>query len=261
MDYTGKIGTQANGLFAIDYDTQAGKKRALFTQFENSDARRMIPSWDEPAHKATFTLERPCRAAQMAVSNMPVDRDHRPGQRHARACVSHRRRRCRPTCCSSRSAISSAPPRSWARPKSAWSPRTAWSTRRTSRSIPRSTCCASTTTTSASPYPLPKLDNVASPGGSQFFSAMENWGAIFTFEHTLLLDPSDLDPVRQAARVLGRRARDRAPVVRRPGDDELVGRPVAQRRLRHLDGRAHHAEAASGMEHRSCTPSPAAKAR
>jgi aminopeptidase N len=57
MDYTGKIGTQANGLFAIDYDTRAGKKRALYTQFENSDARRFIPSWDEPAYKATFSLE------------------------------------------------------------------------------------------------------------------------------------------------------------------------------------------------------------
>ena len=32
------------------------------------------------------------------------------------------------------------------------------------------------------PYPLPKLDNVAGPGQSQFFGAMENWGAIFTFE-------------------------------------------------------------------------------
>ena len=39
------------------------------------------------------------------------------------------------------------------------------------------------------PYPLPKLDNVASPGGNQFFGAMENWGAIFTFERCLLLDP------------------------------------------------------------------------
>jgi aminopeptidase N len=39
-------------------------------------------------------------------------------------------------------------------------------------------------------YPLPKLDNVAGPGRSQFFSAMENWGAIFTFEYALLLDPT-----------------------------------------------------------------------
>jgi aminopeptidase N len=40
------------------------------------------------------------------------------------------------------------------------------------------------------PYPLPKLDNVAGPGQSQFFSAMENWGAIFTFERSLLVDPA-----------------------------------------------------------------------
>src|SRR3546814_19300937 len=33
------------------------------------------------------------------------------------------------------------------------------------------------------------LDNVAGPGQSQFFSAMENWGAIFTFERVLLDDP------------------------------------------------------------------------
>ncbi len=40
------------------------------------------------------------------------------------------------------------------------------------------------------PFPLPKLDNVAGPGQSQFFSAMENWGAIFTFERVLLDDPA-----------------------------------------------------------------------
>ncbi|HEY1227515.1 MAG TPA: M1 family aminopeptidase, partial [Ramlibacter sp.] len=39
-------------------------------------------------------------------------------------------------------------------------------------------------------YPLPKLDNIAGPGRSQFFGAMENWGAIFTFEYAMLVDPS-----------------------------------------------------------------------
>lgn len=72
MDYTGKIGTQANGLFAIDYDTKAGKKRALYTQFENSDARKFIPSWDEPNYKATFDLTATVPSAQMAVSNLPA---------------------------------------------------------------------------------------------------------------------------------------------------------------------------------------------
>ncbi|HET6805923.1 MAG TPA: M1 family aminopeptidase, partial [Frateuria sp.] len=45
------------------------------------------------------------------------------------------------------------------------------------------------------PYPLPKLDNIAAPGRSQFFSAMENWGAIFTFEYSLLLNPAISNPV------------------------------------------------------------------
>ena len=40
------------------------------------------------------------------------------------------------------------------------------------------------------PYALPKLDNIASPGSSRFFGAMENWGAIFTFEYAILLDPA-----------------------------------------------------------------------
>ncbi len=47
------------------------------------------------------------------------------------------------------------------------------------------------------PYPLPKLDNVAGPGTSQFFGAMENWGAIFSFENILLVDPAITTPARQ----------------------------------------------------------------
>jgi aminopeptidase N len=40
------------------------------------------------------------------------------------------------------------------------------------------------------PYPLPKLDMIAAPGSSSFFGAMENWGAIFYFEQLLLVDPA-----------------------------------------------------------------------
>src|SRR6476646_7623360 len=72
MTYSGPIATQANGLFAIDYDTPRGRERALFTQFENGNARRVVPSGDEPAYKATFALEATGPAAQKAISNMPV---------------------------------------------------------------------------------------------------------------------------------------------------------------------------------------------
>ena len=39
------------------------------------------------------------------------------------------------------------------------------------------------------PYPLPKLDQIALPGG--FGGAMENWGGITYFESTLLFDPKN----------------------------------------------------------------------
>jgi aminopeptidase N len=72
LDYTGTIGTVADGLFALNYDADGASRRALYTQFENSSARGMFPSWDEPAYKATFTLDVTAPASMMAVSNMPV---------------------------------------------------------------------------------------------------------------------------------------------------------------------------------------------
>src|SRR5439155_18797397 len=46
--------------------------RSLFTQFEAPDARRFMPSWDEPDYKATFDLTARIPADKMAVSNMPA---------------------------------------------------------------------------------------------------------------------------------------------------------------------------------------------
>ena len=71
--YSGKINTQANGLFALDYKNKEGKDaRSLFTQFEAADARRFVPSWDEPDYKATFDLTARVPGNEMAVSNMPI---------------------------------------------------------------------------------------------------------------------------------------------------------------------------------------------
>ncbi len=86
------------------------------------------------------------------------------------------------------------------------------------------------------PYPLPKLDMIAGPGSSQFFGAMENWGAIFYFEPELLFDPEARDPERARAHLHRRRARDGASMVRRSRHHVLVGRSLAQRRLRLVDG-------------------------
>ena len=189
MDYTGKIGTQANGLFAIDYETPAGKKRALYTQFENSDARKLIPSWDEPGFRTPFTLTATVPATQMAVSNLPVAsrKDLGNGLAEVRFGVSPKMSTYllffavgefdRATRMSGKTELGVVTQRGSVE-KARYALESADS------------ILTEYNDYFGTPFPLPKLDNIASPGRSQFFSAMENWGAIFTFENTLLFDPA-----------------------------------------------------------------------
>ncbi len=189
MDYTGKIGTQANGMFAIDYDTKAGKQRALYTQFENSDARRFIPSWDEPAYKATFDLTVTIPVAQMAISNMPVVQRKEIGGGLARVRFAQSPKMStyllffglgdfeRATTTLGNTEIGVVTQKG--------SSSQAAFALESAKAI-----LAEYNDYFGTPYPLPKLDNIASPGSSQFFGAMENWGAIFTFERDMLLDPA-----------------------------------------------------------------------
>jgi aminopeptidase N len=72
IEYHGRINQQSSGLFALDYPTPKGKRRALYTQFESTDARRFVPCWDEPGRKAVFALSAVVPAALMAVSNTPI---------------------------------------------------------------------------------------------------------------------------------------------------------------------------------------------
>jgi aminopeptidase N len=189
MDYTGKIDTQANGLFVINYDTKAGHKQALYTQFENSDARRFIPSWDEPAYKATFSLTVTVPTGQMAVNNMPVAQKADLGNGLTRVQFQQSPKMStyllffgagdfdRVTTSSDGTEIGVVTQKGM--------------TSQAGFALDSAkTVLHDYNDYFGTPYPLPKLDNIASPGSSQFFAAMENWGAIFTFEYAMLLDPS-----------------------------------------------------------------------
>ena len=188
LDYTGLIGTQAAGLFALDYQNGGATKRALYTQFENSEARRVIPSWDEPFYKATFALEATIPAGQMAVSNMPVAATTRlaDGRELVRFATSPKMSTYllffglgefeRATTTEAGTEIGVITQKG-----NVGQARFALDA---SRDVLREY-----NDYFGVKYPLPKLDNIAAPGQSQFFSAMENWGAIFTFEYAMLLDP------------------------------------------------------------------------
>ena len=65
---------------------------------------------------------------------------------------------------------------------------------------------------------------------------MENAGAVFFRETLLLLDPATVSLAGAQARRRGHRARAGAHVVRRPRHHGVVGRPLAERGVRHLDG-------------------------
>jgi len=187
--YTGKINENAAGLFALDYDTAHGRRRALFTQFENSDARRFMPCWDEPAQKAVFALSAAVPSGVMPVSNMPVSQNRPlPGGKNL--------------------VVFAATPK-----MSSYLLFFALGDfERLSRSVDgvdvgvivkRGDKAKAQFALDAAArllpyyqdyfgvnYPLPKLDLVAAPGDSQFFGAMENWGAILFFERDLLIDPA-----------------------------------------------------------------------
>ncbi len=188
IDYRGKINQQAAGLFALDYDTPQGNKRALFTQFENSDARQFIPSWDEPNRKATFTLTATVPANEMALSNTPIASSQPLGGGLVRVQFV-----TSPKMSSYLLFFGLGDFERISRKvdgvdigvvvKRGDTDKAAFALDAAAHLLPYYEDYFGVK------YPLPKLDLIAGPGASQFFGAMENWGAIFYFERDLEIDP------------------------------------------------------------------------
>jgi aminopeptidase N len=71
IKYTGRLNNQLRGL----YLSKANNRRYAVTQLEATDARRMFPSFDEPAIKATFALTAIIDNGDRAISNGAVASD------------------------------------------------------------------------------------------------------------------------------------------------------------------------------------------
>jgi aminopeptidase N len=189
LSYTGKIYETAAGLFAVDYtNTDGSKDRMLVTQFEAPDARRFAPMWDEPGIKTTFKLTAITPAGQTAFSNMPVASKlaRRDGKIAWRFGESPKMSSYllflgmgnvdRKTTMVGNTEIGVIT-------RKGVVDQGDYALASAKRMLPYFNDYF------GQPYALPKMDMIAVPGSSQFFGAMENWGAIIYFERILLLDP------------------------------------------------------------------------
>lgn len=82
--FNGILNDQLHGFYRSTYTDPAGVKHTIATtQFENTDARRCFPCWDEPAFKATYQVNLTVPSHLAAYSNSPVasDTDLGNGQR------------------------------------------------------------------------------------------------------------------------------------------------------------------------------------
>ncbi len=187
LKFSGKINAQGQGLFYARYREQGSgeKKLMLGTQFEATDARRMFPCWDEPSFRARFQLTAVVPAKFMAVSNMPIEEEKKiDGGKEVRFGLT-------PSMSSYLVVLCAGDLEAIEGEQDGVKLRVV-----TTKGKSESGRYALESEAKilhyyneyfGVPFPLPKLDLIALPGG--FGGAMENWGGITYFESVLLFDP------------------------------------------------------------------------
>ena len=231
------------------YISKTKLRKYAVTQFESTDARRAFPCFDEPAFKATFAVTLTIDRGDTAISNgQRAVRHARPGDHAAHREVLDDRRRCRRIWWRWPSAISSAstaPPTTF---RSASAPRPTRSDMGRLALESAQQILQFYNSYYAIKYPFGKLDVVAVPDFAA--GAMENTGAIFYRETDLLADVEVRVGRHAQEDRVDPRPRDGAPVVRRSGDDAVVGRHLAERGVRDLDGEQAAGRGARRLERR-----------
>ncbi|HZE57824.1 MAG TPA: M1 family metallopeptidase [Chthoniobacterales bacterium] len=189
LEFTGKINQRGQGLYYAPYQEQGtgAKKIMLGTQFEATDARRMFPCWDEPSFRARFQLTAVVPENFTAVSNMPIEKESNiAGGKEIRfAATPPMASYLNVFCAGELDAIHD---------KKGDVIHGVLATKGKAE-MGRYALQSSQQILDyyndyfGEPYPLPKLDHIAVPGG--FGGAMENWGGITYFESALLFDPEN----------------------------------------------------------------------
>ena len=186
LKFHGAINREARGIFNLKYKVGAAEKTMLATNMEPSDARRLLPMWDEPAFRANFKLTVDLPATFKAYSNTPVEKQERidGGLQRFSFAVTPKMPSYLLVLVAGELERSSTKfngvdigvvTTEGKQPSAAYA---LGATKELLRYF---------NGYFGQPYPLPKLDQIAIPGG--FNGAMENWGGIVYNESTLLFDP------------------------------------------------------------------------
>src|SRR5256886_1441319 len=187
LEFTGKINQQGQGLYYAPYQGQGtgAKKTMLGTQFEATDARRLFPCWDEPSFRARFQLTAVVPESWLAISNMPIESETKidkgkevrfgttpPMASYLNVFVAGELDSIETQSGGVQIRVITT------KGKAEWGRYALESSAKILQYY---------NDYFGVPYPLPKLDQIAVPGG--FGGAMENWGGITYFESVLLFDP------------------------------------------------------------------------
>jgi aminopeptidase N len=187
LEFTGQINQRGQGLYYAPYQEQgtSAKKIMLGTQFEPTDARRLFPCWDEPSFRARFQLTAVLPENFTAMSNMPIEKETKaPGGKEVRFVATPPMASYLNVFCAGELDAIQAKKGDVAHSIIATKGKA---------ELGRYALESSQQILDyyndyfGQPYPLPKLDHVAVPGG--FGGAMENWGGITYYESRLLFDP------------------------------------------------------------------------
>src|SRR5881392_2479607 len=189
LSFSGKINQQGQGLFYARYQEQGSGKRKIMlgTQFEATDARRFFTCWDEPVFRARFQFSAVVPENWLAVSNMPIESERKitEGKEVRFAATPPMSSYLNVFVAGELDVIE------------ARSDSTQVRVIATKGKAELGRYALETTAQILQyyndyfgvPYPLPKLDQIALPGG--FGGAMENWGGITYYESALLFDPKN----------------------------------------------------------------------
>ena len=233
MAWRGTINGAVEGLY-LDRQVDAGGERlTLATDLEPTSARRVLPCWDEPVFRARFRLTVDLGAGTSAYSNMPVaqseplaDGGRRvafeatpPMPTYLLALVAGDLERVETTVDGTRVGVVTG------RGKQG---RTAYAAgdERGAAALLQRLLRAAVSAAQARPHRARR--RLSRRHGELGRDRLQRGGPARR--------PGDRDRVDARARPRHDRARDGAPVVRQPGDDGVVGQPLAERGVRRVDG-------------------------